>query len=370
MTIAGFEAFNTVVNDEAGVSGIVLGEGSTDIIEMYEDGEQLNNEISDLEQYIQQFEAAAAFVKGIENNVAVLEEHGISKGVMKAIDPDGIWAKHMGVENYDEFPEVPMRDDMQVQAVEAMKDTLKKWGEAIKNFFKKIWEKLKAIFSKVVQMFSRSEKVLKSLKEKIKKVSSLDDKKLKEKKVKTLKAGDFEKWSDVLGDVGGKLMQFDMSNFVKTSTKKADAAADVYKAIVGNNGKAIGVKLNDKKDGITSEKDTFDEKANSNDLKALGYNTTNVEKIIDEAIGMAAAIRGIPKLQKAWENTYKMAESVVDSLVKSGNEQTTDEKKEIENMKKAYQTASSLSTKVISACKKGVSNTISIANAVIACEKK
>lgn len=136
-------------------------------------------------------ESNEATIEKLELAIALIEEDGMCRSNMRAIDPKEE-LRTLGCVScsYQDLPVNPIKDAEANSAIESIKNTIKKIWKAICDFFKGIWAKLKGLFDRIFKGYGKQEKVIVALIEKYGKIDGFDATKLKDAKVKSYKVED------------------------------------------------------------------------------------------------------------------------------------------------------------------------------------
>ena len=185
---AGMEALDEQVTEDR----IDLSEVLFDVIEDESAINEMNAEITSMEVAEENFSIAFKQLKALHRSI---DEFGISKGVILAVDPDRYLEKNGLIPSYESLNDLPTKDENAEIALEGIGDKIKEYWNKIINFIKSIWNKIKNLFSHVSNASKSSEKSIKSYIEAIKD-KEFDDDKVKEKKFKLPKSDDFIKAMD------------------------------------------------------------------------------------------------------------------------------------------------------------------------------
>ena len=158
---------------------LIILESANDVL-AFNDNITLSDDVVDLiaelatddvnEKYDKLVKAEDAFdryeqaINDINNLGNIITEEGISKGMMKSIDPEEVLITNLNLPfTYDDLNSIPTHDEKAKYVQEGIADTIKKWWKKFVEFMKMIWEKIKSFFSSITNRFKKSEKVLTAL---------------------------------------------------------------------------------------------------------------------------------------------------------------------------------------------------------------
>jgi len=338
----------------------------------------------------EKFDASFEQLEALESSI---EEFGISKAVVKAVDPGQYLAKNGIIPSYENLNDLPTKDETSEMALEGIGESIKNAWKKIKEFMKKLWLKIKGFFSKIFQSFQDYEKVLKNLKKKLGEVNDFDDKKYKDKKFKILKKEDFEKGSKFVletvkslvdpltksavtlvtdfNKVKGELAKIpdesgtNSITAIKYSMKYEKAANKLYKKYENSDDliKYVGIEIEEEK---VDDKTKYIVKSKSdklvlNDLKEdrlkdHGYTSIDdIAKCVDIGIGLISSSKLYETEIKTLDNVYK----TFDTVMKDATNNLSDDTAKARQM-----------SKNISYVKSGISSTTKIANTFMSVQWK
>lgn len=343
-----------------------------------------------------EFDEAIAVVKKITNAYNVLkeindeyqiikdtiDEHGICKSTMKACDPHETLISNKyfdGTEitSYDQLPEAPIKNDTSKTVSNKLGDTLKEWKNKTIAFFKKIWKSLNEAFIKIVQVFTKSEKVLKGLSTKLDNLE-VDSKKLKDKKLKLPEQKTISKALVSLsaGGIMTKVSELLLDILTDEKNAKARTKATVVSEFFDEWNKQKGlmdvlgfelkaIEIVSKKEGGTLVKNVT-----AKDLDSLGYKDSAIcNKLIESSQDITALTKSIPDTQKAWNSAIDAIEAGVKSMDDSTEENAKKVMEWVNMCKKAVNTNTKITSALMVNCRKAVAFVITACNGVIDCKK-
>jgi len=346
---AGMEALDKKKNEEVSNNQIDLSEVLFDVIEDESAISEMNAEIESMRIAEERFDISFEQLKALHRSI---DEFGISKGVILAVDPDGYLEKNGLIPSYESLNDLPTKDENAEIALEGIGDKIKEYWNKIVKAMSALWDKIKAMFTRIFQMFQSYEKVLNKLKENLKD-KEFDDDKVKEKKFKTITANNFENAVRYFNDKFVNL--FDkISQKVETMVSSIEdenledykkEMSELYSAVVNENDdneSILGMKAemdNDKPTWKSSGKSIFDN-AKEDTLTNLGYSKVDViiDKI-DSAISVLKSSGNIEKQVKVADKTNSEFEKAVKKLISEAKSNKDEDKvKELDKKLKIART--------------------------------
>lgn len=362
----GLEALDNIT-EEKDQSTIIVGAGIEDAIELITAVEALDMEVvalEDLEATFDEGFAALADVQRLHDNI---KENGISRPLMAFADPSGYLTKTLGLPALEDLDITPIKDANTELAMEAMSDKLKKWGDAILKFFKMILDQIKSMFSKVINMFKSYEKILTGLEGKLKNIT-LDADKAKEKKVTALKIADLEKlYKVVLSGTSDELNK--LAVFAAGGGGNDEELKGVFGKLSGFVLSELGLKVNTDKTGL--EESEYPYEAKEDTVAGHGFTVDSAITALGESKKVATKMA---TAKDAGAAVKKAADAVAKEL--KSLEKLTDDKDEgkviktkISNTQAAIKAYNKLTGVWLKKAKYVVNQSITISNAVIACNK-
>jgi hypothetical protein len=156
-----------------------------------------NTEIMELDNVVGEAEEAIGRLEGIRD--AILE-YGISKSMMKAVDPQGELCAAGIVASYEELEDTPVKDANAEAAVEGLVDRLKDMWRGLISILETIWNKLKSWGAALIGMIRSAHVVLDQL---MKKVNStaIDESALDQLEAKVYTRRDFDEVNQAVNAV-------------------------------------------------------------------------------------------------------------------------------------------------------------------------
>lgn len=290
---ASLENLNKVVEEAADLEAMSFDE-IDEVMSLSLEAELLQ---ADIDMSMTEFEALEDAFVSLEALNSVIAEHGICKSIMLAADPKGELHKYIdGLPAVESLDVVPINDANAVAATEAIKETLKKWYDAIIAWFKSIGEKIAKFFTLVKQLFMKNASILESLKKKVNAIDLPKDK----KKVKLPSAAAM------------KTVQESVIKLIKAlGGSDTTDPEDI---------KVPGVKVEGEGEKVrfVFDKEVF--KAEEKTMGELGWGKSSIISAIDAAITVCKEMAGIDRIVKQLkkeESEAKKAASKADEASKA-----------------------------------------------------
>jgi len=284
-----FNFINGISHDEPVDNNAAIIAFADAVNETHEAAATVADALVNLENFDEAFE-------NLTNVLATIEQHGVSKGFMELIDGDSELSNAINTE----IPTVVSgSNETQVAtiATEGITDALITAYQTVKKFLVDLWKKIVIFFKSVMD---RNKGILlkaTSYKDGILK-EELDEEAFGKSKMRILPSGDFDRMaSGVTGLVDG--MQTLVDN---TEEADFDYLETEFKS-VGYITKGNKVSKNEKAWDLKTE-----------ELKKLGYSTSDVAGVLDSCIGMVKQMRRLDELQKKMDSNVKAAVKGCDDL--------------------------------------------------------
>lgn len=204
------------------------------MVELMEGMEAVASAEAEVDEMMRVEEGATASIENLQNIVAVIEEYGISRSMMEAVDPSKSLVSAGLVTAYEELSDTPVKDTNAVAAIEGVGKTIKSAMKKIWEFIKNMWTKLKVLFNRMFDVFKSYHKILVELEKKLKNIT-IDDEKAKKaeysrfKSMTTVEAGTII--VTIVNEAVSKtknILSTDDIDALKKLTKDLDAAIETH----------------------------------------------------------------------------------------------------------------------------------------------
>jgi len=282
------------------------------VMEDEQEVEASNTEIMELDDVVDEAESAVERLEGIRD--AILE-YGISKSMMKAVDPKGELCAAGIVASYEELEDTPVKDANAEAAVEGLVDQLKKIWSKLKEIFTAIWNKLKSWGDLVMRGFRSYETLLKAMYDKLKDIT-VDEAELDKIEANVVTKFEFGKINEAIRHMLGMLVSQTLSDILSKLEKAVeDTTVDKEKiedlvdeagrlwrhAVDGSVFIATGLKFNEYgsiergKARIVSKNQT---------MKAAGWSGSEISHALDTTYDLLDAMSDVEHVIKRYSEVY------------------------------------------------------------------
>lgn len=190
-SLEGLDFENDYTEDEINAPALTPSEIDEMIFNLMKMDEDDKDEMMFDDEEEDTFDNIETAVESLELIASVIEIHGVSGPMMKLADPYSELIAAGIFKSYEELSDIPVKNDESEQALEGIKDTIKKVGENIGKAFMFVFRKLVDLKLFIDRYYANFSNDLKKASIQLKKVKDISPAKFETRNIRTFTKSDF-----------------------------------------------------------------------------------------------------------------------------------------------------------------------------------